>query len=254
MIALMFALVLTPVAQAAPAPIDVSKITVGPAVVITELDLGKLKGEIRQIGWSANALEIYVQTVEGNPSTGRLHHYVASVLAGTLQPVDAQPSWAQDYWAFKSDRVAPGLPSIEIDVKQEHTTEKIGTGSGRPGTAALEGPAGGAAATENASMAGEGQKLPVVKFLLFGETVSEFKNERPIPGMMFGWGPAGTGSIVYTDRDGRMMLLDREKHKQHVPGVKDASFPAWSADGAHIAWIQKAGRKKFTLMAAPVGQ
>ena len=105
------------VAQAAAAPINVSKVTVGPAVAVTELDLGKLKGELRQIGWAANGLEIYVQTAEGNPPSEKLHHYVASVLGGALQPAEKQPEWAQQYWAFKSDRVAPGLPSIEIASK-----------------------------------------------------------------------------------------------------------------------------------------
>ncbi|HEV3139547.1 MAG TPA: hypothetical protein VGY57_03475 [Vicinamibacterales bacterium] len=237
------------------ASIDVSKVSVGPAVAVVELDLGKLKGELRQIGWSANGLEIYVQTADGNPPSEKLHHYIVSVLAGTLQPVDTQPDWAQQYWAFKSDRRAPGFDSIEIDVKQEHTTEKIGTGSGRPGTNGTgDGLASGANGAENVSMAAEGQRLPLVTFLLFGERISEFKNTRPIPGLMFSWGPRGTGSIAFTDLDGHLMLLDREKRTQKVAGVKDATLPAWSADGAHLAWAQKTGRKKFMLIVATVGQ
>lgn len=237
--------------SAAPPPLDVSKLVVGPAVQVVELDLGKLKGELRQIGWSGNGLDIYVETAEGAPPSERLHHYVASVLGGAIQPVDKQPDWAQQYWAYKSDRRAPGFDSIEIDVKQDHTTEKIGTGSGRPGTAALD---GGAVATENASMAGEGQKLPVVRFELFGQTVGEFKNTRPIPGLTFSWGPRATGAIAFTDGDGRLMLLDRDKRTQRVSGVKDALLPAWSAEGAHLAWVQKTGRRKYVLMVAPVGE
>jgi hypothetical protein len=32
-----------------------------------------------------------------------------------------------------------------------------------------------------------------------------------------------------------------------VPEVKDALLPAWSMDGARLAWVQKSGRKKYTL-------
>ena len=236
--------------QAAAPPIDISKATVGPAVAVAELDLGKLKGELRQLSWSTDARELYVETAEGSPPSEKFHHFVVSVVGGTLQSVDKPPDWAQAYWAFKSDRTAPGLPEIEIDVKQEQTTQKVGTGSARPGTMA----ASGADNYENGAMAAEGQKLPVVRLLLYGETISEFKNERPIPGLMFGWGPRGTGSIAFTDVDGRLTLLDRNKHTQRVAGAKDATLPAWSTDGGHLAWVQRTARKKYTLMVAPIGR
>ena len=253
MTACLFALLVLQLPAAA--PLDVAKLAVGPAVSVIELDLGKLKGELRQIGWSPSALEIYVETIDGNPGSEKLHHYVVSVLGGTLQSVDYQPDWSQQYWAFKSDRVAPGLPSIEIDVKQEKSKIQVGTGTGRPGTNGTgASDVAGANNGDNVAMANEGQSLPVVKFLLFGETVSEFKNERPIPGLMFSWGPRGTGSIAFTDSDGRLTLLDREKRTQRVKGAKEATLPAWSVDGAHLAWAQKTARRKYTLMVAPVGQ
>jgi hypothetical protein len=48
------------------------------------------------------------------------------------------------------------------------------------------------------------------------------------------------------------MLLDRNRHKQTVSGAKDALLPAWSIDGARLAWAQKSGRKKYTLRWATV--
>ena len=30
--------------------------------------------------------------------------------------------------------------------------------------------------------------------------------------------------------------------------VKDALLPAWSIDGSRLAWVQKSGRKKYTLL------
>jgi len=70
---------------------------------------------------------------------------------------------------------------------------------------------------------------------------------------MFSWGPSGSGALVYTDRElGRLMFLDQHKRKQTVAGVKNALLPAWSADGSRLAWVQKAGRKKYTLLWATV--
>ena len=69
---------------------------------------------------------------------------------------------------------------------------------------------------------------------------------------MFSWGPAFSGAIAYTNRDGQLMLLDEKRHKQTVAGAKDALLPAWSMDGARLAWVQKSGRKKYTLVWAAV--
>jgi hypothetical protein len=33
------------------------------------------------------------------------------------------------------------------------------------------------------------------------------------------------------------LLLDQHKHKQTVQGVKDGLLPAWSTDGARLAWV-----------------
>ena len=236
--------------QAADA-IDVSKLHVGPAVSVTELDLAKLKGELRQLGWSANGLEIYVETAEGNPPSEKLHHHTVSVLGGAVETLETRPDWAQAYWSYKSDRRAPGYDSIEIDVKFDQTTQKVGTGSTRPGAQAAGGFSNFA---EDSAMAGEGQKLPVVHFLLYNEMIGEFKNQRPIPGLTFSWGPKGTGAIAFVDADGRLTLLDKEKHTLRVANARDVVLPAWTPDGSHLAWLQKTAKKKYTLVVAPVGE
>jgi hypothetical protein len=70
---------------------------------------------------------------------------------------------------------------------------------------------------------------------------------------MFSWGPTGSGAIAYTDREaGRLTLLDQHQHKQTVVGVKNALLPAWSTDGARLAWVKKEGGKKYLLLWAPV--
>jgi hypothetical protein len=104
----------------------------------------------------------------------------------------------------------------------------------------------------NVDRAAQQQKQNVIRMTLFGEAVSEFINERPIPGLMFSWGPSGSATIAYTTREGQLVLLDQRKHKYAVPGAKAALLPAWSLDGTRLAWVQKSGRKTYTLMWAEV--
>jgi hypothetical protein len=228
--------------------VDVSILKVGAPATVAELDLGKLKGDLRQVGWSPDGTELYVQTSDGAPPSEKLRHYVLPVAGGAAKPIDAQPEWAKAYWEFKSDRSAPGIGSLMIELEQKLEKTKIGTGSGRPGEM-------GIAAGVSADKITEGQQQNVARLTLFGETISEFVNQKPIPGLMFSWGPAFSGAIAYTDREfGQLFLLDRNKHKQSVSGVKDALLPAWSIDGTRLAWVQKSGRKKYTLVWATVSK
>jgi hypothetical protein len=234
-------------------PVDVSTLTVGAPALVAELDLGKLKGELRQIGWSSDGSELYVETAEGKPPSEKLHAYTVPLAGGVPAPLQQKPDWANAYWAFKSDRFAPGIGSLFIDVDQKYETMKFGTGSaGAADRASDPAGAGNVNVASNVEKAAESQKVHVVRLTLLGETVSEFVNETPIPGLMFGWGPVGSGSIAFTDRDGRLFLFDQKKHKHSVAGAKDALLPAWTMDGSRLAWAQKSGRKKYTLVYAAV--
>jgi hypothetical protein len=241
-------------AQPMAMPIDVSTLIIGAPAAIAELDLGKLKGELRQLGWSADDTELYVQTAEGDPPSPKLRHYTVPLAGGAPKAplaIDAQPGWAGAYWTFKSDRTAPGVPALVIDVEQKSEKTKIGTGSGRPGATGGGGLGDVAVDLEKTT---EGQYQAVVRLVLLGEVVSEFVNERPVPGLMFGWGPRGTGVIAYTNRDGQLKLLDQEARKRTISGAKDAALPAWSNDGTRLAWVQKSGRKKYVVMVAAISK
>lgn len=221
---------------------------------MTELDLGKLKGEPRQLAWSLDAAQFYIQTADGNPPNEKLHHYIVSVAGDVPSGQDVPPAWARDYWLFKSGRSAPGLDSLTIVARQ--TFEIVKSGVGQAGALDRESSplGGGTVSMEGIAKGNEpNQKASVWRLTLLGETVSEFVDQSPVPGLMFGWGPEASGAIAYTERDGgRLMLLDQEKHKHAVAGVKDSLLPAWSMDGSRLAWLQKSGRKKYILLWAPV--
>src|SRR4051812_4112053 len=232
------------------AAVDASAVRIGTPATITQLDLGKLKGELRQVGWSPDGTKLYVQTADGNPPSEKLRHYIVPVAGGAPAAVDAEPEWASTYWGIKSDRFAPGLRSLTIEVVQKSEKIKIGTGTGRPGEQA--GGTGGSIPVDVEKTA-EGQYQNLTRLTFLDEPVSEFVNQRAIPGLMFSWGPLGSGAIAYTDREsGQLMLFDQHKHKQTVGGVKDALLPAWSTDGTRLAWVKKDGRRKYSLMWAAV--
>lgn len=235
------------------APIDVSAVKVGAPSTIAELDLGKLKGDLRRVAWSADGMQLYILTVDGNPPSGKQHHFVVAVTGGPVSSVDAEPEWADSYWRFKSDRLAPGHESLMIDVAQGIENIKIGTGSaGALDRSSSPAGAGNINSDANPDRALEKSTQNVVRLTLLGETISEFVNERPIPGLTFGWAPRGAGAIAYTNREGRLLLLDLNRHKRTVQGVKDALLPAWSPDGTRLAYVQKTGRKKYNLVWAPI--
>jgi hypothetical protein len=233
---------------------DISTLKVGPPITVAELDLGKLKGDLRRVSWSPDGMRLYIQTADGNPESPHLRHYWVPAEGGTVLALDAEPDWAQQYWSFKSDRSAPGIPSLMIDVEQTLETIKIGTGSA--GAAEGGDRTGGntVMSPNNVDRAAQQQKQAVVRLKLLGETVSESVNQRPVPGLTFGWGPEKSGAIAYVDRDGRLILFDRQKHKRTVDGAKDALLPAWTMDGARLGWAQKSGRKKYTLVYAAIGR
>lgn len=234
--------------------VDAATVKVGAPQTIGEIDLGKLKGELRQVAWSRDGAELYLQTADGHPSSETLRHYLVAVAGGAPKAIDTEPEWATDYWNFKSDRFAPGLRSLIIGFEQKLEKLKVGTGSGRPGE--MAGTASGASAGSipvDIEKTAEGQYQNYARLTFAGETISEFLNRMPIPGLMFSWGPVGSGAMAYTDREqGRLMFVDQHKHKQTIAGVKDALLPAWSLDGARLAWVQKVKGKKYTLLWATV--
>jgi len=241
--------VLSP-AQRSGAALDVRSLPFGSPAIVAELDADALKGEPRRLAWSPDGELLYLQVVEGEPPNETVGHFVLPRSGGALTAVDAEPFWSVRYWNVKQDRVAPGVPEMVIEVEQKMETIK-----GGPGPAGALDRTNPAAATNPTLTAPDlvdgtsgNQKAAVVRLRLLGQEIAKWVNvDRPVPGTRFGWGPSGSGAIVFLGEHGELVFFDQRKHKRTVPKVKDALLPAWSLDGRRLAYLQKAGRDTYVV-------
>jgi hypothetical protein len=251
-------LVITPIVPAAQGPIQVDRVTFSPAATVATFDVDDLKGQPSRLAWSADRTQIYVQTLEGNfgDAKAKRHHYVFDAGSGEKKKLDDEPAWASSYWTEKSDRAAPGDPAFKIDLKSETRTEK--TTSAPMGGDLARGGVGGTAGSSSGdaiSAAYNQSAVPVHTMRLAGETIGEYVNSVIVPGQTFGWGPKGSGVIAYSaQKSGRVVVMNGQGTRREIDGTKDATFPAWSADGQRLAWLQKDGKKKYQLKVAEVKQ
>jgi len=255
------AFVVAPAILAAQSPMRVGTLKFSPPAKVADLEMDKLKGQPSRLAWSADGTQVYVQTLEGRfgQPEQKLRHYAVMIADGARQDLQAEPAWAATYWAAKSGQTSPDGPPLKIEVKTETQTARstgspMGGDLARGGSAGETGGASGGTSTENATTAAYNQQPVPVNMLLVGNSiVGQFVNSVIVPGMTFGWGPKGSKVMAFSDhKSGRVIVMDDRGEKREVPGSKDAILPAWSADGIRIAWLQKDGKKKFTLQVARV--
>ena len=241
--------ILTPAAVA-----DASKLTLSAPAVILEIDTGKLKGDVTRLAWSPDEKQLYLQTTErdraGNVKS--VHHYVLARGGTPPTGVEAEPPWANAYWSWKSTQAAPGIPTFKIDVDQQQkrmsaTSTPMGGDLARGGVEAGGSGATGFTTGDAAAAALQSQMVNVFTLKLKGEVVGEFVNAPAMPGVTFGWAPAGTGLIAFVNQGGRVVIMDADGRKQEVATSKDAMLPAWTDSGKQLAFLEKPGKNKAVL-------
>src|SRR4051812_22748672 len=222
--------------------LDVSALVVSPPTLVCELDMNQLKGEMRRLSFSADGRNIHVQTAEIGVAQ---HDYIVTLPDGVVSLAFGEPEWAAAYWAMKSDLAAPGIPSLRLEVQQDNRRT-------RP-TPFAGGTANGGAYTPDV-------KNPVdafeseVTLRLRGVQLGNWINGAPMAGETYGWGPMRSGAIVFVASGERLTLMDQQARRKIVGTIKGASMPAWSSDGTRLAFLQKAGKKRYRLMTAAVGR
>jgi len=222
--------------------IDVSQLSISTPTIVCELDLGTLKGELTRLSWSPKGDSIYLQTVEKGTTA---HDYIVTPSDHDIAVAFGEPEWAERYWAMKSSLAAPGVASLAMELTESNrrTRPMPFTGGFANGGAQTPDPKNPVDAYEAEAM---------LRFM--GVEVGNWINGAPMAGETFGWGPVGSAALVFVDRPGHLILLDRDRRKQVVRDVSGAWLPAWSPDGARLALVQKTGRRKYRLMSADVAR
>ena len=243
--------------------VDASKLKLSAPAPIVEFDAKKLKGVLFRLAWSPDAQQIYLQTIErdraGNIATA--HHYLMGLSGEAPKRVDQEPAWAAPYWDWKSSQAAPGLPSFKIAVEEKR--KRVNTTStpmggdlakgGLEGSGAMA-PVGGGAVGDAVSAVAQGQMATYYTLTLKSEVIGEFVNGLPNFGLAFGWGPAGSGLIAFSNRDGAVVIMDDQGRKQEISSSKSTLFPAWTQDGKRLAYLQRTGKDKVALHVVDVTQ
>jgi hypothetical protein len=237
---LAFALALCAAQTIAGAPIDVSTLSVTVPAPVCDLDLDTLKGDLRRLAWSPNSDAVYLQTVERGVTA---HDYIVALGDREIGVAFGEPEWAEIYWATKSSLAAPGVPTLVMELTESNrrTRPMPFTGGFANGGAQTPDPKNPVDAYESE-----------VTLRFAGVEIGNWINGAPMAGETFGWGPTGSAALVFVDRRGHLMFLDRDKRRRIVGGVSAASLPAWSPDGSRVAFVQKTGRRTYRLMSADV--
>ena len=240
---------------------DASKVTVSAPTTMAAVDIGKMKGDPTRFAWSPDGSTYYFQTVDRDTRGNvNIRHYLFDTSAQQPKGTEQEPAWAAACWTKKSAQSAPGLASLKITIDQQQrrvssTAAPTGGDMAKGGVGATGGASGGGGGSSVSDATGAAfgsQNANVVQLKLKGEVIGEFVNAPALPGTTFGWGPNGSGLVVFVASDGHLVLMDDRGRKQDIPGPKAASFPGWFDEGTRIVFLEKTGRKKFNLQSITV--
>ena len=249
-------------AAASAEQLPVGQLSIKPSASAIEIDADKMKGQPAKLAWSADGSELYLQLLDAEfGKAGALRHVVISVADGKRKNVDDVPAWATASWNAKSGQASPDDAAFKIAIETSQRVERAASApmggdlarGGVGGGGDIGGGAGGTSAGDAIANAAGMQTVTVNAMKLAGETIGEFVNAVIVPGLTFGWGPAGSKAIVFAQpKSGKLVVMDNTRKKQEIEGTKDAILPVFSADGSKLAWIRKDGRKKYSLIVADV--
>jgi hypothetical protein len=240
--------------SAASANIDPPKaiVTLMPPAAWAEIDARAVKGRPSRLAWSDDRAILYLQTVEGETrETLRFHHYLVRKGVAPAS-VDSQPPWVEPYWKWKSAKNLAGDAGLTIDVetRRELLDNLNGIGANK-GVYLSDSPNGISGRDLLVAKQSGGTRL-VSRLLLKGHIIGEFVDQMIMPGYTFSWSPEDLRLIAYRASSGRLTIMDDEGRTETIAEAKDVLLPAWSDDGAAIAYLEHMGGARYSLRVVEV--
>jgi len=247
--AAVFALAVVALAAAGTIAADSGPFAVSAPAAIMDVDSHAMKGDPVELAWSGTSGQFYVQTVEGYTPNVTVRHYLIRLGDKAPSTMKAQPDWANTYWASKSRRDAPAATSLLIDVRDTVEANRLPTQSLADRAKGTESGGGDFAMKGAEAAANDHTNAAQVRTLVLkGVNVGRFVDTPLVPGLTFGWSPPKLHAIAYVDDNGRLGVFDYTTNgRQVVDGTKDVLLPAWSPDGSEIAFLERTGRKRYSL-------
>ena len=227
---------------------DVARLVISAPDTIQTLDVKTLGGTPTRLAWSPDGRQLYVRASRFDRwANETATHAVVSLDTKQAGPAAAEPLWAMRYWSWKSAPSAPGRDdfAIKVETREEIVRTTNVPREGSVGMSTADPTAGLDEVAKNAAYSS--QKTFFENLVVRGHIIDRAVNRHTVPGRMFGWAPAPRALLAYADGKGRLVLMDGQGRTREVKKTKDALLPAWSEDGARLAYVQKAGRDQWTL-------
>jgi hypothetical protein len=223
-------------------------------VVWAEIETDVLKGRPAQLAWSDDRSELYLEVVEGDsPAMLKFRHYLVRK-GGPPKAVDARPKWVEAYWKWKSARSFFGDPRLTIQIETQQRVLDNLNGTAANKTVYLTDSPNGVSG-QALMMAKQTGGTQVVSLLrLHGQVIGEFDNEMIVPGYTFSWSPEQLRLIAYRSTSGRLAIMNDDGRTETCAATRDVLLPAWSDDGAAIAYLERLNRKKLALRVVEIEQ
>ena len=209
------------------------------------LDSGELNGRPARLAWSEDRSELYLQVVEGDTADRlKFRHYIIE-RGKPPRGIDAEPKWVAPYWKWKSAKsfFGDGSMMITVDVQKKMLDNLNGTAANK--AVYLDPYVSGQALLLSKQSGGT---EVVNRLLLKNKVIGQFVDEQIVPGYTFSWSPEELRLIAFRSPNGRLMIMNGESETQDVTTTADVLLPAWSDDGQEIAYLERTGRKTFTVM------
>ncbi len=238
-----------------PGAVLATQIVITSPETVVELDHRELPGIPTRLAWAPDHRYLYLRVSRFDRwANETASHAIVDVEARTVSPTTGEPPWASRYWFWKSAPASPGDPTwkLSFDAREEQVrTTNVPRGGDIAGFMSDPG-AGYDELAQKAILAN--QKVRFERLTLNGRVIDETVNTSLTPGRRFGWSPPARGLIAVADRNGHLVLIDRDGKTQTAEGTKQVLLPAWSEDGTRIAFVERVRNERYALRLVRVGQ